>query len=59
MKRALKEVLSKYDHRSFNDFLEYPSVENICLLLRKEIEPKFKYRFTLRVWEGEGKWAEV
>jgi 6-pyruvoyltetrahydropterin/6-carboxytetrahydropterin synthase len=58
MKTLLKDVLKKYDHRLFNDFIEYPSVENICLLLRKDLEAKIKHRFVLRVWEGEGKWAE-
>lgn len=59
MKRILKDVLQKYDHKLFNDFLEYPSVENICLLLRRDLESKIKHRFVLRLWEGEGKWAEA
>jgi len=59
MKRILKDILHNYDHKLFNDFLEYPSVENICLLLRKDLEKKIKHRFVLRVWEGEGKWAEA
>lgn len=59
LKRALREVLNTYDHRSWNDVLEYPSVENICLLLMEEIRQKIQFPFTLRVWEGEGKWAEL
>lgn len=59
MKRILREVLERYDHRSFNEFLEYPSVENICTLLKRELTPLIKHRFTIRVWEGEGKWAEL
>ncbi len=57
LKQQLREVLSLYDHRSFNDFLQYPSVENICEMLRKELEKKLRFPFTLRVWEWEGKWA--
>lgn len=55
----LQSVLAEYDHRSLNDFLEYPSVENICELLRSRLESRMKFPFTLRVWEGVGKWAEA
>jgi len=59
LKQELREVLSHYDHRSLNDFLQYPSVENICEMLRKELEKRVGFPFTLRIWEGEGKWAEL
>jgi 6-pyruvoyltetrahydropterin/6-carboxytetrahydropterin synthase len=59
MKRDLQSVLSLYDHTSLNDFLEYPSVENICELLRTRLADKFAFSFIVRVWEGEGKWAEL
>ncbi len=59
MKRDLQAVLSRYDHTSLNDFLDYPSVENICERLRSELADKFSFSFTVRVWEGEGKWAEL
>jgi len=59
LKRSLREVLATYDHRNFNDFLEYPSVENICELLSGKIKEKLSFAFTLRVWEGNGKWAEI
>jgi len=59
MKKILREVLIRYDHRLLNDLIDYPSVENLCLHLKKELEPKLRFRFTLRVWEGEGKWAET
>jgi len=57
--RILREALSRYDHRALNDFLEYPSVENICELLRRDLSARVPFPFTLRVWEGEGKWAEL
>ena len=50
---------ARYDHRNFNDFLEYPSVENICELLSNKLRQKLSFTFTLRVWEGHGKWAEI
>ena len=59
LKQSLREVLGQYDHRNFNDFLEYPSVENICELLSIKIREKISFAFTLRVWEGNGKWAEI
>lgn len=57
-KQSVREVLAVYDHRNWNDFLDYPSVENICELLSGKFEAKLPFRHTLRVWEGHGKWAE-
>ena len=59
LQRALRDALGLYDHRALNDFLEYPSVENICEMLRRELETRIALPYTLRVWEGEGKWAEL
>ena len=59
MKRILRESLADFDHRSWNDFLEYPSVENICQLLHQRLRNQFSLSFSIRVWEGEGKWAEL
>lgn len=58
MKKALRETLAEYDHRDMNEFMDYPSVENICLALKKRLESRVGFPFLLRVWEGEGKWAE-
>ena len=60
MKTKLREILYRYDHRSWNEVLEYPTVENICILLANELRRTFgDAPFTLRVWEGHGKWAEI
>jgi len=59
LKQAVREVLACYDHRSWNDVLEYPSVENICELLGSKLKDRLTFPFTLRVWEGHGKWAEI
>ncbi len=59
LKKTVREILAEYDHRSFNDFLKYPSVENICELLAGRIHDRLPYRFTIRVWEGHGKYAEL
>jgi len=59
LKESLRAVLALYDHRSLNEFLEYPSVENICEMLKERLSQALPFPFTLRVWEGEGKWAEL
>lgn len=59
MKAQIREVLSEYDHKSLNDFLDFPSVENIAEMLSVKFREKFPSGFTLRVWEGEGKWCEI
>jgi 6-pyruvoyltetrahydropterin/6-carboxytetrahydropterin synthase len=58
-KSVVKEILNEYDHRSFNEFLEYPSVENICELIAAKITARLPYDFTIRIWEGHGKYAEL
>jgi 6-pyruvoyltetrahydropterin/6-carboxytetrahydropterin synthase len=59
LRHALRETLVAYDHRSLNDFLEYPSVENICEMLQSSLSTRLPFKFSIRVWEGEGKWAEL
>ena len=58
LKKAVREVLAVYDHRSFNEFLDFPSVENICELIASKLQQHLPYSFTIRVWEGHGKFAE-
>jgi 6-pyruvoyltetrahydropterin/6-carboxytetrahydropterin synthase len=59
LKRQTREVLQQYDQRNWNDFLEFPSVENICELLSKQLKQRLRFPFVIRVWEGNGKWAEI
>jgi len=59
LKAVLRETLGIYDHKSFNDFLDYPSVENVCQMIKEKLGASVPFPFTLRVWEGEGKWAEL
>jgi 6-pyruvoyltetrahydropterin/6-carboxytetrahydropterin synthase len=59
MKQIIRAVLADYDHKALNDFLEYPSVENICEMLQQRIREKLPFLPTIRVWEGQGKWAEL
>ena len=59
LKAAARAILAQYDHKSWNDFLPYPSVENICELLSRRLREQIPMTLTLRVWEGDGKWAEL
>ena len=59
LKLVVHQTLARYDHKSWNDFLEYPSVENICELLHTKLQARMNFPYTLRVWEGDGKWAEI
>ena len=59
LKSALRELLKSYDHTDLNRLIPYPSCENIA----REIHGQLGRRLTsdklaVRVWEGEGKWAE-
>jgi 6-pyruvoyltetrahydropterin/6-carboxytetrahydropterin synthase len=59
LKADVRSVLQRYDHRNLNDVLEYPSVENICQRLADDLKATLRFPFTIRVYEGAGKWAEV
>lgn len=59
IKKSLRSILAEYDHKDWNDFLEYPTVENICELLASRLRSALKFPLHVRVWEGHGKWAEV
>ena len=59
LKTRTREVLQRYDHRNWNDFLEFPSVENICELLSTQLKERLAFPLVVRVWEGKGKWAEL
>jgi 6-pyruvoyltetrahydropterin/6-carboxytetrahydropterin synthase len=59
LRKSIRETLAMYDHSTFNEFLEYPSVENICEMIKNKLRERIPFSFTLRVWEGQGKWAEL
>lgn len=59
LKARVRTVLARYDHRHWNDFLEYPTVENICERLAEELASGLGFPFRVRVFEGHGKWAET
>ena len=59
LRGRIREVLGRYDHRHWNDFLEFPTVENICALLAAQLSERLPFPFRIRVYEGYGKWAET
>jgi 6-pyruvoyltetrahydropterin/6-carboxytetrahydropterin synthase len=59
LKEKTRAVLAQYDHRNWNDVLDYPSVENICALLHGQLKQRLPFPFTIRVFEGHAKWAEM
>lgn len=59
LRAQIRQVLGQYDHRHWNDFLEYPTVENICQRVAGELSETLAFPFTIRVYEGRGKWAET
>ncbi len=59
LKKSIKEGLGHFDHKMLNDLIEYPSVENICEAVKGRLAECIPFPFTLRIWEGEGKWVEM
>lgn len=59
LKAQARAVFAQYDHRNWNDVLDYPSVENICALLHAKLKERIAFPFTIKVFEGHGKWAEM
>jgi 6-pyruvoyltetrahydropterin/6-carboxytetrahydropterin synthase len=59
LKATTREVLARYDHHDWNEFLELPTVENICELLAGQLRERLRFPLRIRVWEGHGKWAET
>ena len=59
LKASVRGVLGEYDHKDWNAFLTYPTVENICELIHGRLKGKIPFPFHVRVWEGHGKWAEL
>jgi 6-pyruvoyltetrahydropterin/6-carboxytetrahydropterin synthase len=59
LKGRVRAVLTRYDHRHLNDFMNLPTVENICERIATEVAERVPIPFSLRVYEGHDKWAET
>jgi 6-pyruvoyltetrahydropterin/6-carboxytetrahydropterin synthase len=59
LKKALREILKAYDHTDLNRLLPVPSCENLSSGILGSLKARFPdLRLAVRIWEGEGKWAE-
>ncbi len=59
LKGRVRAVLARSDHRHLNEFMNLPTVENICERLASEVAERVPIPFSLRVYEGHDKWAET
>jgi 6-pyruvoyltetrahydropterin/6-carboxytetrahydropterin synthase len=58
LKGAMREILKTFDHTDLNRLMPVPSCENICQDILNRLKQKLSHKLTVRVWEGDGKWAE-
>ena len=61
LKRHVRETIKAFDHTDLNKLLPMPSCENLCAEFVKRLKPALGEgrRLTVRIWEGDGKWAEL
>jgi 6-pyruvoyltetrahydropterin/6-carboxytetrahydropterin synthase len=59
LRRQVHRVIDELDHAHLNEILDMPTVENIARWLRDRLQPSLPQLSTLKVWEGDGKWAEL
>ena len=58
LKGAMRDILKTFDHTNLNLLMAMPSCENICLEILTRLKQRLPQKLTVRVWEGDGKWAE-
>lgn len=59
IKRLFNEcVKPKLDHGDLNNVLDNPTAENIAIWIYRALQDKLPLA-KVRVWEGQGKWAEA
>src|SRR5258706_6108699 len=60
LKRNLRELLKTFDHVDLNTLFDFPSCEIIAAEIHKRLKALLSNQtLTVRIWEGEGKWAEM
>jgi 6-pyruvoyltetrahydropterin/6-carboxytetrahydropterin synthase len=60
LKRHVRAVIAGLDHTDLNRIVEVPTCENLCTYVLEELRRRLEGVATIRVriWEGEGKYAE-
>ncbi|PNX49224.1 MAG: 6-carboxytetrahydropterin synthase QueD [Thermoplasmata archaeon M11B2D] len=51
-------VIEKLDHQSLNERFDNPTAEHILEWISTQLKGKLPL-FSLRLWEGQGKWVEI
>ncbi len=65
VRNIAEKVLGSVDHKFLNDMMDNPTTENIASLLYEMLDEEICRSglgiklFSVKVWEGEGKWVEV
>ena len=62
LKSLVEPILSELDHRHLNEIIPNPTAENIAVWIFDRLGPDLPPGVSLdsvRVWEGDRKWAEV
>ena len=59
IKKIVDPIVERYDHAYLNDLFENPTVENIAVKIRSEIQEKTSHRISVQLWEGRRNYAEV
>lgn len=59
LKKILREILEKLDHRLLNEIIENPTSENIAIFVFNELRNKGLNVVRVRVAENLDKWAEI
>jgi len=59
IKRIVNEkIMPQIDHKNLNELIENPTAENIALWIFDALKSHMNVA-SVKVWEGEGKWAET
>jgi 6-pyruvoyltetrahydropterin/6-carboxytetrahydropterin synthase len=59
MKRIVSgKIIEPLDHRNLNDLFKNPTAENIASWIFSELKKEMPL-YSVKLWEGNGKWVEV
>jgi len=59
LRRHVRRVIDELDHAHLNELLPMPTVENLARWMRDRLVADLPQLAALKVWEGDGKWAEL
>lgn len=57
-KTVNEKIMPKLDHKDLNKVFDNPTAENIAQWIYEQLKTEMNV-VSVRVWEGEGKWAEA